>query len=281
MNAIFHMYFERVLEASRTEKNLRDAALARSEELSSAGAPGIVLLLKLASDSMKHVNVDQHDPKGEEKPLFQTSMLIDEVLFRFCQSWATPAVIENLKTVTGLEDELGVKLTEVTPLAAAAGRGRRASPFPVLAQAERLKSELVDFRSFENSLKNGTSKTRQLFFPYVDSIKTFGTIFGEITRKLEEVKASIAGLSNTILLEMMLTNITKNALLRELDSPVYGTSSLYFYLPAIAQRIVAPPATDMSLEYCQMLEHNIGKTLGRLNLLNTSLQMPGADDPQP
>jgi hypothetical protein len=283
MSSILPILLESVLNASKTSEPTKRAALTKSRQIIGAHVPDIVLLLRLASDSMLHVRLDMYDPKGEETHQFKTSDLLDELLCRFCKSWASETVISWVKTMVGFEDDLRQKLAAVTPKTSRSQPGR-SSPFPILAQAERLHTELIDFKNFELCLKNGTYKTRNIFYPYAsqeNSLTKPGTFLGDIGARLKEIEARVAKLSNSVLVEMMISNITNSQLLRDLDRPVYGTDSLYFYIPAIADRVMNPQGPAMSLEYCQMYEQTTRKTINRLRVVEAVFQDAGDESPAP
>jgi len=283
MPSILPILVDTVLSASKTEAATRRVAIADLDTLVGPHVPDVALLLLLIQDSMRHVNMDMHDPKGDQKPQFRTSELIDELVFRFCGSWASEAVKTSLASVVELRKKLEVQLTALVPLAEELKPGR-ASMLPTLNQAERLYSAINGFWGFESGLKTSTFKTRGLFFPFKDTLNHLakpGTVLGDFSIRAEEARARVASLPSSMLIERLIDNITKSDLLRELDRPVYGTSSLYFYLPAIADRVINPSGPGMSLEYCQMYEQKIQKTLRSLAVVEAAFQEPGDGSPAP
>ncbi|AYG48450.1 hypothetical protein DV532_29930 (plasmid) [Pseudomonas sp. Leaf58] len=283
MPSILPILLDTVLMASKTDAATRRVALADLDSLVGPHVPDVELLLLLIQDSMRHVNMDMHDLKGDQKPQFRTSELMDELLFRFCGSWASEAVKNSLATVVELRKKLDDRLSALVPLADLIKPGR-ASALPTLNQAERLYSAINGFCGFESGLKSSTYKTRGLFFPFKETLSHLakpGTVLGDLSIKAEEARTQVASLPSSMLIERLIDNITKSDLLRDLDRPVYGTNSLYFYLPAIADRVINPSGPAMSLEYCQMCEQKIQKTLRSLAVVEATLQEPGDGSPAP
>lgn len=287
MSSIFPILFETILKASKAVTSARNAPLNDLTKLIGPHVADITLVLHVCADSMRHVKLEMHDPRGEEKPAFSTARLMDELLLRFAKGWASPEVTEQIQQVVELESELDKKLSLVVPMVNHSKPGR-ASPWSALSQAQRLSRELEGFLRLESDLKNSAYQARSVLFPqstqHNSSARMFSkssTIMSEIWQKITDEQSRIGALSNSVLVETLVANICKSDLLRDPERPVYGTSSMYFYLPAIADRLLNPVNPEMNLEYLQMATTNIRKALKNLEVIQSIYQPSSEDSPEP